>query len=505
MKLVADQKQESRITPAVRALLVSFLLHASIAGSWALATPLFGVPDEVSHMIRAAGAARGDISGDIEPSTGRRAYRAPAILDQGPGNGGVCFAAKVWESPNCAPLSSARHETRYVSSAHGYPPLYYIVVGWPTLLDKGPAGLYGMRLVSAALFAGLLALAIATLGIRGPRTLAHGALWLSITPLAWFIGGSVNPSALAIGAALAAWCGGYRLMTGTDEASAARYAWRFGLPLCLFLFARRDSVFWGAAIVLTLAVMLNRSRLATLARSRHVLGWGSAAVLCALVASRTGASTAARVARAGSNSGSAYGALRDMVWYLRQMVGVLGWLDTSLPSGAYTVMFVLAGGLVVVALAKAPWPQRRAIAMAIGLTVAMIVYVGAQRHPYFQGRYGLPLAVGIVMLAGMSLETASLRAPIARPSLAFVLVVASAVHAAAYVAQFRRYGFPGESTWWVFSGSVWQPPPLPFTILLASHVVLLGAATAWWSGRRIAARNTVPVIDHVPRATPLER
>lgn len=466
---------EERRAPDARAYAVVFLLAFGLSLTWAAATPMFGVPDEISHMVRAAGAARGDISGR-PVGDGTRMYDAPLVLVPGSKITGtpseLCYAFNSGQSADCMVLSSDRSEGSLVSTASSYPPVYYLLVGWPSRVLDGSRGLYGMRAASSGLFAALFALATISLRKASAGPMAYAGLALAATPMAWFVGGSVSPSSLAIGAGLAAWCGGLLLFTDAGAGHPiSTSAWRFGLPLSLLLLVRRDSLLWGGLIVVSMALLTNRQRVIDLLRSRDAIGWGLVAAACAISASRTGIEQGSRVLLGGGSPGSASAAFGALPYYLNQMVGVLGWLDTFLPSLAYLLWFFAFGALFLGCLAFGPVRIAGVAGFVAVVLVGAIVAIGSQRFPYFQSRYALPFAVGAPLLAAIGLTHTRLGSP--RRPVVILLTVAVVVHGLAFYQQYRRYAISGDTTWWVFENARWQPDPAPFALLLVLHIVLL--------------------------------
>lgn len=462
-------------------MILLFLSSFGLCLTWAAATPMFGVPDEISHMVRAAAAARGDLDGR-PVGDGTRMYRAPLVLVPGSKITGtpsdLCYAFTSSQSADCMVLSSDLQEGLLVSTASSYPPLYYLLVGWPSRIFQSSHGLYAMRAASALWFAALISLAAASLHRSRLPPIAFCGLALAATPMAWFVGASVSPSSMAIGAGLAAWCGGYLLFNEPEEGvSVATAAWRFGLPLCLLLLVRRDSLLWGGLMVVTLLLVVERKRFKVLIRSPHALGWGAMSISCAISASRTGFQEGSRVLLGGDSPGSAAKAFGALPYYIHQMIGVLGWLDTFLPSLAYVLWFMAFGTVFLCSLAFGRWRFSAVCAFVVIVLLGSIVAVGAQRFPYFQGRYALPFAVGAPIFAGVGIARLGMRLP--RRPLVLVLSATSIIHLVAFYQQYRRYAISGSTSWWVFGAPRWEPPPAPFVILLVLHVVFLVLWHAW--------------------------
>ena len=91
-----------------------WLLHAG----WALATPLNGPPDELQHVIRAAGVMQGEIRAE---HIGWQ--NVPASLDRG-----WCFPTKVTVPASCEREPGGDETIKQVpTTASLYNPVYYAV------------------------------------------------------------------------------------------------------------------------------------------------------------------------------------------------------------------------------------------------------------------------------------------------------------------------------------------------------------------------------------------
>ncbi|TAM94986.1 MAG: DUF2142 domain-containing protein, partial [Rhodanobacteraceae bacterium] len=175
--------------------------------AWALATPVWGSPDEYQHAYRAYAAVRGEV------------YVKPVAAVVGTGGyvdvprGWIrsqfsiaCYAGTGTRSPACLPpLTDDDTPVRIPSTAARYNPVYYLWVGLPSLFMPASDALLGMRLASAALNAFFLAWAIsAAMAARQPA-IVTGATLMAITPMIPFLGAAVNPNGLEITSALCCW------------------------------------------------------------------------------------------------------------------------------------------------------------------------------------------------------------------------------------------------------------------------------------------------------------
>jgi hypothetical protein len=473
---------------AGRRFLVTFALLLACLVAWSVATPMYGSPDEPAHMVKAYAIVHRD-SGTWNMS-GKYEYLVPPQYTAGD----VCYAFRREQPANCLQLPSPGPDHLQSTAAEPYPPFYYVLVGWPTLITPRVSGLYMMRAASAAWVALLLALALHNVfELRNRRSLLVGAA-LALTPAVFFFGATVNPSGLSIAAGMAAWTGGFALLR-TDRLLRAPLALaKVGAPLCLFLLLRRDSVLWAGLMLISLAVITPRDRRHELRRSRVAWAWGAAVVASALLQLNTGgAATATGVGEAGE--GSLSDAWNDIPNYIDQIGGgVLGWLDTPVPNFVLDVFTYGTGLLAILALCFAPRRLAIAVVAFTALVVTAPLTIGAIRHPYFQGRYMLPFAVGIALTAGLGLTESVRTKRWLRylPIVAFPLIGAAHVHA--FAQTLRRHTAGTHGDWFFTHATPWGPPGLSATVLTILYSIAIIALLTWLFVQSLA--------DATPSTTP---
>ena len=300
----------------------------------------------------------------------------------------------------------------------------------------------------------------------------------ALTPAVLFFGGSVNPSGLSIAAGMAMWTGGFALLRTTHLRRPAVAVAKVGAPLCLFLLLRRDAIVWALLIVGTLAAITGPERRRTLLRSAFGMGMGCGSGRdCVLQLRVSVSNTASEVP---STGGSLARAWSEMPYYIDQMGGgVLGWLDTELPK---FVLDVFTYGTVFLAIAALVIAPRR-IAVAILVVTAIVIVaplaIGAKVHPYFQGRYLLPFAVGLPLLAGLGVaEGFSGNRWVKRlPILALPLVAAA--HIYAFAQALRRYTVGAHGGWFFVHQQQWNPPILSATWLVFVYAFAIVGLVGW--------------------------
>lgn len=164
-----------------------------------------------------------------------------------------------------------------------------------------------------------------------------------------------------------------------------------------------------------------------------------------------------------------------------QMIGRFGWLDTWVPTVTVMVWAGAVGALVLAGLLFGSWRQRLAVVWLVALLVIVppvIESLQAHRVGFFwQGRYLLPLAVGLPIVAGHTGLRKVLRSlgP-AAPGVSTMLLAALLVgHLAAFAAALDRYSF-GEGSF--FGDVAWSPPLVSPEVCVALYAVAL-AALGW--------------------------
>ncbi|MFZ9016171.1 MAG: DUF2142 domain-containing protein [Ilumatobacteraceae bacterium] len=469
---------------------------------WMLLVPQGGQPDEAGHLVRSAALVRLDDRDYAYELPDRYRIAEPA-----------CYAFDPSVPATCSPVPDHTDELVVLTSRAGnYPPLGHLVFGAASSLP-GLDPIWWGRLAAVVVSALLVGWSLAVAARHEP-VLAAGLL-LGLTPMAWSIMAAVNPSALTIAGAAALWVG---LLTKPFDRVDRASEWLLVWGWTAMVASRRDGLVW-ACLVLAAVCLTRRSRPLDLLRGlgRTRLGIAASATLVTLVWAVVAASGTARWSlvaplvvvavdvglrwwpRFGSTRRAtrvltvlAVGTAAVVGWILLvarrpggwdgtllltviaqtdenlvEAVGVLGWLDTPVPAVIVDAWLVAMGALVAVGIAARTWRPAAVLAVVTVLTSWTFELVqGNDSGTYWQGRYSLPLLIGVPLL---------LVARSARASERLVVPVASAavlfIDVAAWAAA-RRYGVGhgGSHLPWR-----WDTPlqPVPPVILL----VVLGLAS----------------------------
>ena len=194
-----------------------FAVFALLGMLWSLASPVFSVPDENAHALKAIAQVRGQVIGYTLPDVKHIVVDLPPGYEYHPNI--LCFATYPERTADCGvELGDAGGQDWFNTWVGAYNPVYYYLVGWPSLLFEGSAGIYAMRIASSLLGAALLAWAFfAAASGRRSRWMPLGIAFAA-APMSMYLIGAVNPNGAEIAAAVAVWAGVLRLLeTFGDE------------------------------------------------------------------------------------------------------------------------------------------------------------------------------------------------------------------------------------------------------------------------------------------------
>ena len=191
-----------------------------------------------------------------------------------------------------------------------------------------------------------------------------------------------------------------------------------------------------------------------------------------------------------------------------EMIGVFGWLDTDAPIVTYVVWAGATGATAAAALVVGRWRERAGVVLvalaALLLPVASEAMQAAEVGFVWQGRYTLPVAVGIPLLSGAIVSDWRCRGTSPRVDRAArwgaVVIVATlgGAQLLAFAAAARRHldGLPAPLFGWVGSSdpAAAGPPALLLGVaVLGLGVALLGLVAAARPRQSSRSRRNLPV------------
>ncbi len=499
---------------------------AVVVLTWLLATPRSGGPDEPSHTVRAAALVRGQLDGEASGGVNSRMFELPGHVGfPDP----VCYAFQPYVSAACiadaqAPSGDVLAGTR----AATYPVWGHLLPGIGTLFPSALAP-WMARVFDAVLPVLLIATSLSVAARRG--ALGAAVTLLSVTPMAWFLFGVVNPSGLVVAGGIGLWSALVALpATGTGNGKFASDR----LVRCLLasswaalILPRRDGLIW-AVFVLSIAMLGlqltpravwaalgNGSRAVVCLSTMAVLGWAATSstndaralflaplIPVAAVAARstwrrlTGNVSAQRLVvgcglllgavvmvlvMSTRNSGFDRYVLRLVIGYtgdnLRGAVGILGWLDTPIPTASLYLFVLAIGALFGFAFVDGQRSLAVSMAAVVGVAVTaswtLTMLQNNDTGTYWQGRYYLPLLVGVPIL-GSRLRIDGIRSS----RLAALLVtVAAIVTNVGLAAMMRRFSGGIAGTLLPWEWDTYGAPLAPVALLVVHMMAWLWLVT----------------------------
>ncbi|HET7489808.1 MAG TPA: DUF2142 domain-containing protein [Acidimicrobiales bacterium] len=463
-------------------LFVLFLVTTTASAAW---HPLYSAPDEPTHVIRAAAVARGQLRyARTTPAPGlpSSVVRVPRVFADSIYTP-QCYIFQAGLPANCAALPSGTDDVRGFTYVGRYPPLYYLAVGLPSLLWRSNRAVYAMRFLSGAICALFLAKAMAiAFGLRRPLLLVGVAV--ATTPMVLYLASVVNPSGPEIAAAICLWTAVIAVGLTRDVSRRGPLPWAV-LSAVVVASARPSGQLWIAGVAAVAFVTGVLSPVRPLLRSRSVkLGLAAVGVSVLLTVAWT--VWVGGIGATGLPLVSARPAwllsLGMTGQRLQQLVAYYGWLDTPVPTSVYGVWAVAVSAAVVAGVLTA---RSRRYAAGILLLVAGVILVSVpfevlEAHRiglFWQGRYTLPLAAGVPIVALARVPADRLRAvrrSWARLAAALVLVTA---HLVAMNYGIRRFAVGTTGPRLFFSRPAWSPP-LPHWVLATAYAVGLAGIGA---------------------------
>lgn len=493
--------------------------YALLLLAWAGANSPGSAPDEPANLTRALGVAYGDVRGrpdrydrgvpeflpEQRPWIDRvtRGFDVPARKTF-PGIS-TCNAFRPAEPSSCIPasLEALRRPGRVRSHVGTYQPFAYAAAGIAARVAPGgaAAAMWAARLVIASMSGLLLLLAARSVWTPGAGAWPLVGIYASVTPMTLFLGSSLSPNGVEVMAAVAFLCGLLRLGRAGPPSSRAAW-WAVACGGALLAMSRSLGPVFVVAGVALAATAVGVKRSGEVLRRDRPAALRVTAVLAASALASLGWEIVVQprpprdIDTASRWLSTSIGELPELV---RHQIGVFGWLDVNMPALAYNAWRLLLLALLGVASLVATRRHRRAIAAtvvvsvlgAVGLSVAVVRQTGFG----MQGRYILPLAVAVPLVAGeVALANRRFIERWSRWLPTGASTVAASVHLVGWYANARRnaVGITGPIAF--VRSAEWVPPggwPPWIAIAIAACAMLIAAALAAKAGatdRRLEVR-----------------
>ncbi len=381
--------------------------------AWILTMPTYRGIDEFDHVFHAAAVARGEWTDHGPAENGRGGYvRVPgSMVDAATA---VCEFYEYTGRDNCrASKTYPGGDAQVATAAGAYNPTYYLVVGAAALPFGGDGANYVMRAVTALMCALLLAWAASLISrwARTPWPLV--AFSIGVTPVMLYSTTIASPNGLTYSGAALVWSA---LVAATRQQEAAR---RLALPATVGAVAlvttHTTGSMWLVLISLCAVVLLPlRGWLTLLNRDRTVWGSATAAVLISTLLSAAWVRAANTNALGPRLPGAdtdpldvAQLAIYHLLW-LFQSIATFPTLNEPPPALVYALWGVPLAAMFLALARRASGRIRVAFVLVLVLVVVVPSVLTVISYPYeglaWQGRYSLPLWIGIAFLAGVVLD-----------------------------------------------------------------------------------------------------
>jgi hypothetical protein len=484
------------LTPS-QVFLAFFALTFVALACWSFADPLVAAPDEQAHMIRAYAIDHGQLGHQV-PGLDK------ALVDVSvPTSVNFtktyprCFQFRGSVSAACAPAFATSTAPVVTDTYVGhYPPLYYLLVGTGSWFSAHVTGLYLMRLASSLFCAVMLGLTAYVIARWCKRRVLVAGVAVAMTPITWFLAASVNPSGFEIVTAICLWTALAVFAADYVDNPPVGLVAIIGVAGSVLALIRGLSPLFVAIVGVVIAVAVGPRRLWALARRRRDVQVAAGAIVVAALVAAAWIFTQHTLSIAPDGAKVAPGTsefeimrlvahhIRD---WIREAVGVMGWLDTPMPHWFYDLWYVMIAVLFVGGLVLASLRVKIALlAIAVLSVLVPFVLVVRQVHQLgivWQGRDLMPLAVGVpILAAGMWSRSRRSRSLQRNVSVGLVGLVTLLTMGSFYL-NLRRYavGRAGSRLFFLHSGG-WSPPTGSFVTLAVYGFVtaMIGAVIIVW-------------------------
>ncbi len=432
-----EQQVRGEGRPLFRIWALATAIFFCFCAAWSLATPIGAANDEPAQLVKAASVVRGEIVGhkvspkllaqvpagdraDFEGclylSTAQRCSAADTVVTV-PGSFAdfsrpLCFTLFSQAPAGCDQgLRGPGREVKATTYVGRYPPLYYAIVGLPSLASHTDTGVYLMRLLSGLASAVFLGLAFALAAFWSRSRLMVAAVAVAASAMVVIFSSVVNPSGLECASAICVWTGGLILVIDQADHPRPSVVIITAVAASVMVLMRGLSPLWLVVIAVFLIALAPRS-ISPLFRWRRVRVAVGAIAVAGVVAvgyilwahALSVYPIGTPVAAGTSELGVVQSALGRTATVIKELAGAFGWTETS-PPLAVTVVWLLSAS--VLAVAGLCTSLRRHAAVIVGLLLASVVVPTAlmvsQAHKnglVWQARDGFPLYVGIFLVAG---------------------------------------------------------------------------------------------------------
>uniref|UniRef100_UPI0026391D92 DUF2142 domain-containing protein n=1 Tax=uncultured Arcanobacterium sp. TaxID=487520 RepID=UPI0026391D92 len=367
---------------------IVFIALFLLSLAWAFIVPVRLQADETAHATNAAGVVRGQLIVEgkkvIYPDTGsiitEHKVVVPSSYDRVQ-DGALCLIKKPNNPDSCVipiPDASATDVAVFTPAAN-YPPLYYLLTGWPTLFLDGAKAWLAVRLITSLVCSLLLTGAILGLAPIYGKVPALSALAL-ITPTAFSYNGAINPAGPEIAACfmLAAWLAP---LISLKHASVKRFV-IVGISAFFSVLMRPTSAFWVFLIIVLVALTLSVEKWRQLLRFKGfwigvgIAGFGTTLSVLWYLAARPGDSILGWIDPSMTMVTMLKVLAKKTPMFWESIIGNFGWVDNPVPLSLQILAVILFASIFIYALRLGN--KREKFVIFLGLILLPVSAIGIQ-------------------------------------------------------------------------------------------------------------------------------
>jgi hypothetical protein len=387
---------------------------------WALSVPAFWGMDEPDHVARAASVAHGHwlpATVRARPESGR-GERVVEPADIARAAAKPCLARLHHLRGNCVGDRGLEPGTVTIDSAAGrYNPVYYAVVGLAASPFHGNGFLFALRagtaILSCALLVGALWSVLTWARTRWPIV----ALLLVVTPTTLYSTTVAAPNGVHLSAAITLWCTLLALGKAPDERTRSRLLLLSVVASAATVNTHSLGIVWVPLIFLVSWYANGapdpRGLLATANARRWILLMvlPYLAAVAWVVMARTN-SPYNELTQGRTDSPVPSIVLGWLVWPLQAVAAAPDRIDGA-PAAVYAIWLVGAALLFWTASRVLRRKERRAVALLVIVSFAipsvLTLMTFSRLGAAWQGRYGYPLSLGVLLLLAVAGDRARRR------------------------------------------------------------------------------------------------
>jgi hypothetical protein len=171
--------------------------------------------------------------------------------------------------------------------------------------------------------------------------------------------------------------------------------------------------------------------------------------------------------------------------YFRQSIGILGWVDTTLPFFVYVAWTAALVVVVVIHLRSAVSRGFAALValVAVWLALPLVIngFTNSRAGITYQGRYSLPIFVGLMFLPLWN-DRSTLRWPRVsqRGLVATVLVLVVVAEVGAFWQMLRRFAVGANGKIMLTGNLPWSPQIAPMLLIVVNLAAMLAVSWSAW-------------------------